>query len=117
MAIVFWQRLLGKTEIRPRSASAYIQQRLTSLSQASREAGINTADKQSVIIGIQGDVQSMAELKQINQEVLDQVTEIVFEVQRRWPTYQDDQTTVGTVVSGWMEYMQKMLLDVRERNM
>ena len=117
LAIVFWQRLLGKAETRPRSASAYIQQRLTSLSQASREAGINTADKQSVIIGIQGDVESMAELKQISQEVLDQVTEIVFEVQRRWPTYQDDQTTVGTVVSGWMEYMQKMLLDVRERNM
>lgn len=115
LALVFWQRLLGQTEIRARSPSAYIQQRLRSLAQASREAGINPSDKVSVTAGIEHDEKSLAELKQINQEALQQITETVFEVQRRWPTYQADLTPVGRVVSGWMEQMQRLLLQECER--
>jgi hypothetical protein len=55
LALVFWQRLLGSTQIRARSPSAYIQQRLNSLAQASREAGINPSDKVSVTAGIEDD--------------------------------------------------------------
>jgi HD domain len=115
LAFVFWQRLLGDIQIRPRSPSAYIQQRLQSLSQATREAGINTSDKASVTTGIGGDEKCLAELNQINQETLRQIRELVFEVQRRWPGYQTDMTDVGKVVSSWMEHMQGLLLDERER--
>jgi HD-GYP domain-containing protein (c-di-GMP phosphodiesterase class II) len=117
LALVFWQRLLGSTQIRARSPSAYIQQRLNSLAQASREAGINPSDKVSVTAGIEDDEKSLAELKQINQEALQQITETVFEVQRRWPTYQSDHTPVGKVVSAWMEQMQGLLLEERERKL
>lgn len=115
LALVFWKRLLGDTQIRARSPSAYIHQRLTSLSQASREAGINPSDKLSVTAGIEHDGKSLLELGQINQEALQQITETVFEVQRRWPTYQSDLTPVGKVVSGWMEQMQGLLLKECER--
>lgn len=115
LAIVFWQRLLGDTTVRPRSPSAYIQQRLNSLSQASREAGINPSDKGSVTAGIEHDEKSLVELNQINQEALRQVVETVFEVQRRWPAYQTDLTPVGRVVSDWMEQMQGLLLEQRVR--
>jgi HD-GYP domain-containing protein (c-di-GMP phosphodiesterase class II) len=117
LAIVYWQRLLGNTPVRPRSPSAYIQQRLNDLSLASREAGINPADKFSVTAGIEHDEKSLIELKQINQEALQQITEIVFEVQRRWPAYQADRTPVGMVVNGWMEHMQGLLLELRERKL
>jgi len=117
LAIVYWQRLLGETQVRPRSPSAYIQQRLHDLSLAAREAGINPADKFSVTAGIEHDEKSLVELKQINQEALQQITETVFEVQRRWPTYQSDHTPVGKVVSSWMEHMQGLLLEQRERKL
>jgi HD-GYP domain-containing protein (c-di-GMP phosphodiesterase class II) len=115
LAIVFWNRLLGDLQIRARSPSAYIQQRLGSLSQATREVGINTSDRSSVTKGIGGDEKCLAELNQINQETLRQIMEIVFEVQRRWPGYQSDMTDVGKVVNGWMEQMQGLLLQERER--
>lgn len=115
LALIFWKRLLGDTQIRPRSPSAYIQQRLTSLSQASREAGINPADKVSVTAGIEHNGKSLIELQQINQEALQQIMETVFEVQRRWPTYQSDETPVGKVVSGWMEHMQGLLLKQNQK--
>ncbi len=115
LAIVFWNRLLGDIQIRARSPSAYIQQRLNSLAKSTREAGINTADKTSVTDCLDGDEKCLAELNQINQETLRQITEIVFEVQRRWPTYQADPSPVGQVVSGWMEYMQDLLLEKQER--
>lgn len=115
LALVFWKRLLGDIQIRPRSPSAYIQQRLTSLSQAAREAGINPSDKVSVTAGIEDDGKSLLELKEINQEALQQVKETVFEVQRRWPAYQTDLSPVGKVVSGWMEQMQGLLLTESER--
>lgn len=117
LALVFWQRLLGDIQIRPRSPSAYIQQRLKSLSQATREAGINTSDRDSVTTGIGDDEKCLVDLNQINQETLRQIMEIVFEVQRRWPNYQTDVTGVGKVVSGWMEHMQGLLLDERERKL
>jgi HD-GYP domain-containing protein (c-di-GMP phosphodiesterase class II) len=114
MAIVYWQRLLGSTPIRARSPSAYIHQRLASLSQATREAGINTSNQTSVTDAIGGDAKCMVELDQINKETLRQIMEVVFEVQRRWPTYQSDMTDVGKVVSSWMEHMQGLLLEERE---
>lgn len=114
MAIVYWQRLLGNTPIRTRSPSAYIHQRLASLSQATREAGISTSNQTSVTEAIGGDAKCMVELDQINQETLRQIMEVIFEVQRRWPTYQADMTDVGKVVSSWMEHMQELLLDERE---
>lgn len=115
LAIDFWRRLLGDTQIRPRSPSAYINQRLNSVSRATREAGINTADKSSVTNNIGDDEKCLAELNQINQETLRQITEIVFEVQRRWPNYQEDVSAVGKVVNGWMEHMQDLLLEKQER--
>jgi len=115
IAIVYWQRLLGSTPIRARSPSAYIHQRLASLSQATREAGISTSNQTSVTDAIGGDAKCMEELDQINRETLRQIMEVVFEVQRRWPTYQADMTDVGKVVSSWMEHMQGLLLEVRER--
>lgn len=115
MAIVYWQRLLGNTPIRARSPSGYIQQRLASLSQATREAGISTSNQNSVTDAIGGDAKCMEELDQINKETLRQIMEVVFEVQRRWPTYQADMTDVGKVVSSWMEHMQGLLLEERER--
>ncbi len=114
LALVFWQRLLGDTPIRARSPSAYIHQRLASLSQATREAGINASDKASVTNAIGGDVKCMVELNQINRETLRQIMEVVFEVQRRWPTYQSDMTDIGKVVNSWMEHMQGLLLEERE---
>lgn len=116
LALVFWKRLLGDTQIRARSPSAYIHQRLNSLWQSTREAGINTSDQSSITTGIGGDEKCMAELSEINQETLRQILEIVFEVQRRWPTYREDHTDVGRVVSGWMEHMQGLLLEKRERS-
>ena len=115
MAIVYWQRLLGSTPIRARSPSGYIHQRLASLSQAIREAGISTSNQTSVTDAIVGDAKCMVELDQINKETLRQIIEIVFEVQRRWPAYQDDKTDVGKVVSSWMEHIQGLLLEERER--
>lgn len=117
LALLFWQKLLGDTQIRARSPSAYIHRRLNSLSQATREAGINTSDKASVVTNIAGDEKCLEELNQINQETLRQIMEIIFEVQRRWPTYQSDHTPVGKVVSGWMEYMQELLLEKQERKL
>lgn len=114
MAIVYWQRLLGTTPIRARSPSGYIHQRLSSLSQATREAGISTTNQNSVTDAIGGDEKCMVELDQINKETLRQITEVVFEVQRRWPTYKADMTDVGKVVSSWMEHMQELLLEERE---
>lgn len=114
MAVVYWQRLLGNTPIRTRSPSAYIHHRLASLSQARREAGINTSNQISVTDAIGGDAKCMVELDQINQETLRQILEVVFEVQRRWPTYQADMTDVGKVVSSWMEHIQGLLLEERE---
>jgi hypothetical protein len=115
LALVYWERLLGNTPIRARSPSAYIHQRLNSLSQATREAGINTSDKTSVTNAIGGDPKSMVELNQINKETLRQIMEIVFEVQRRWPAYKSDMTDIGKVVSSWIEHMQGLLLEERER--
>ena len=115
LALVYWQRMLGNIAIRPRSASAYIHKRLNSLLQATREAGINTLDKNSVTNAIGGDPKCMVELNQINKETLRQIMEIVFEVQRRWPTFQSDMTDVGKVVSSWMEHMQELLLEEREK--
>lgn len=115
LALEFWKQLVGELPVRPRSPSAYIDQRVKSLAQATREAGINTSDKSSVTNNIGDDEKCLAELNQINQETLRQITEIVFEVQRRWPKYQEDTSAVGKVVSGWMEYMQTLLLEKRER--
>jgi HD-GYP domain-containing protein (c-di-GMP phosphodiesterase class II) len=115
LALEFWRRLIGDLPVRPRSPSAYIQQRLSSLSKAMREVGIDIADSAGVIDSIGGDEASLAELYQVNQETLRQITETIFEVQRRWPHYQDDQTLVGQAVSGWMEYLQGLLLENRER--
>lgn len=106
--------MLGDIQIRPRSPSAYIQQRLNNLSHAAREAGINPADKGSVTAGIEHDQMGVIELDQINQEALRQITETLFEVQRRWPNFQSDMTPLGKVVSGWMEHMQGLLLEERE---
>ena len=117
MAIVYWQRLLGSMPIRTRSPSAYIHQRLASLSQATREAGISISDQNSVTDAIGGDAKCMEELDQINKETLRQITEVVFEVQRRWPSYQDDMTDVGKVVCSWMEHVQGLLLEERERKL
>lgn len=115
LAIMFWNRLLGDIQIRPRTPSAYIHRRLNSLSQATREVGINTADQGSVTAAIDGDEKCLAELNQINRETLRQITEIVFEVQRRWPLYKSDTTEVGGVVRSWMEHMQGLLLLEHER--
>ena len=115
LAIMFWNRLLGDIQIRPRTPSAYIHQRLNSLSQATREVGINTADQASVTAAIDGDEKCLAELNQINRETLRQITEIVFEVQRRWPLYKSDTTEVGGVVRSWMEHMQGLLLQECEK--
>jgi HD domain len=115
LAIMFWNRLLGDIQIRPRTPSAYIHQRLNSLSQATREVGINTADQDSVTAAIDGDEKCLAELNQINRETLRQITEIVFEVQRRWPLYKSDTTEVGGVVRSWMEHMQGLLLQECEK--
>lgn len=90
-------------------------QRLSVLNKATREVGINTSDNSGVIDGIGGDEACLAELHQVNLEVLRQITETIFEVQRRWPNYQDDQTLVGQAVSGWMQYMQGLLLENLER--
>lgn len=114
LALAFWRRLMGDAQIRPRSPSSYIQQRLDSLAHAAREAGINTADKGIVTAGIEDDRMGMIELDQINQGALRQITETLFEVQRRWPNYQADMTPIGKVVSGWMEHMQGLLLEERE---
>jgi len=110
MVLVFWKRLLGDIPIRPRSASAYINQRLNSLAQSSREAGINLEDKMGVTAAIESDKKCLAELNQINLETLRQMNEVVHEVQRRWPAYQADMTPIGKVVSGWMEHVQGLLL-------
>ena len=115
LAILFWNRLMGDLQIRPRTPSAYIHQRLNNLSQATREVGINTADQTSITTCIDGDEICLAELYQINRETLRQIKEIVFEVQRRWPGYQKDVTDVGKVVSSWMEHMQGLLLQECER--
>jgi hypothetical protein len=115
LAFVFWKRLLGNIQIRARSPSAYIHQRLSSLSQATREAGINTADQASITASIGEDEKCLAELNEINQETLSQILEVVFEVRRRWPLYREDNTDIGHVVSGWMEHMQGLLLEERER--
>lgn len=117
LALIFWQRLLGDIQVRARSPSAYINRRLNSLSQSTREVGISTTDRERVIADIGGDEKCLEELNQINQEALRQIVEIIFEVQRRWPTYQGDYTPVGKVVSGWMEYMQGLLLEKQERKM
>ena len=66
MAIVYWQRLLGTTPIRARSPSGYIHQRLSSLLQATREAGISMTNQNSVTDAIGGDEKCMVELDQIN---------------------------------------------------
>jgi hypothetical protein len=117
LVLTFWKRLLGDIPIRPRSPSAYIHQRLNSLAQASREAGINLADKADVTAAIEDDKKCLAELNQINLETLRQMHEIVFEVQRRWPTYQTDMTPIGKVVSGWMEHIQGLLLKQKYKNL
>jgi hypothetical protein len=88
---------------------------LSSLSQATREAGINTADQASITASIGEDEKCLAELNEINQETLSQILEVVFEVRRRWPLYREDNTDIGHVVSGWMEHMQGLLLEERER--
>lgn len=115
LALEFWKRLKGAEAVRPRSPSAYIQQRLQSLAQATREAGINITDASSVIAGVEGDEQCLQDLFQVNQETLSQIREVVFEVQRRWPKYYTDQTPIGKAVNGWMEYMQELLLHKKER--
>lgn len=117
LVLMLWKRLLGETPIRPRSASAYIHQRLNSLAQASREAGINLADKAGVTAAMQDDKKVLAELNQINRETLRQMHEIVFEVQRRWPTYKTDVTPIGKVVSGWMEHIQGLLLKQKYKDL
>jgi HD-GYP domain-containing protein (c-di-GMP phosphodiesterase class II) len=115
LAILFWNRLMGDLQMRPRTPSAYIHQRLNNLSQATREVGINTSDQTSVTNSIDGDEICLAELYQINRETLRQIKEIVFEVQRRWPSYQKDETDVGRVVSSWIGHMQGLLLQECER--
>jgi HD-GYP domain-containing protein (c-di-GMP phosphodiesterase class II) len=116
LVLQFWKRLLGEHAIRPRSPSAYIHQRLSSLAQASREAGVDLSDKVGMTDAIEDDKKCLAELNQINRETLSQISEIVFEVQRRWPTYQSDMTPVGKVVSGWMEHIQSLLHKQRYKN-
>lgn len=115
LVMEFWKRLKGAEPVRLRSPSAYIEQRLQSLAQATREAGINISNASSVIDGMQGDEQCLQDLFQINQETLAQIREVVFEVQRRWPKYYTDQTPIGKAVNGWMEYMQELLLHKKER--
>lgn len=114
LAFEFWRRLLGDIQIRPRSPSAYIHQQLESLLQATREVGINIADKTSVTRNIDGDENCLSELNQINLEILRQITEIVLEVQRRWPNFLEDCTEVGKIVKDWIEYMQSLLLVKRK---
>lgn len=115
LAIEFWKRLKGDIPIRLRSPSVYIQQRLLNVAQAAREAGINIANAVSVIEGLEGDESCLQDLYQVNLETLNELREIVFEVQRRWPQYPADLTAIGAAVNGWMEYMQELLLEKRER--
>lgn len=115
LALNYWQRLLDKTHASPRSAAAFIQQRLARLGLASRAAGINPADKRSLTAGIEQDEAGLAEVEQLSSEALQQVMETVFEVQRRWPAYQSDRSEQGEVVSGWMEHMEELLLSAEER--
>lgn len=115
LALEFWKRLIGDVSVRVRSPAAYVQQRLTSLSRAVHEVGINTADPEGVLASIDGDEICLAELHQVNLETLRQITETLFEVQRRWPDFQEDQTFAGQAVSGWMEHLQGMLLQKREQ--
>lgn len=116
LAFAFWKHLLGDVQIRARSPSAYIHQHLSSLSQATREVGINTLDKASIIDSLVDDKKSLDELEQINKETLRQIMEIAFEVQRRWPAYESDPTPVGKIVCRWMEGMQGLLLEKKGKN-
>ena len=115
LALNYWQRLLDKTHPAPRSAAAFIQQRLARLGFSSRAAGINPADKRSLTAGIEQDEASLAEVEQLSSEALQQVRETVFEVHRRWPDFQSDHGEQGDVVSGWMEHMEELLLSAEER--
>ncbi len=115
LALEFWSRLIGDLPPRPRSPSGYVQQRLASLGKATREAGIDVSDGGGVLKNLDGDEASLAELYQVNEETISQITETLFEVQRRWPNFQEDQTAVGKAVTGWMEYIQELLLEKRER--
>ncbi|MGV8933574.1 MAG: HD-GYP domain-containing protein [Gallionellaceae bacterium] len=110
LAFVFWKHLLGDEQIRARSPSSYIHLRLSSLAQATREVGINTLDKTSIIDSLLEDKKSLEELEQINKETLQQIKEVVYEVQRRWPAFTSDPTPVGKIVCVWMECMQGLLL-------
>jgi hypothetical protein len=110
LTFVFWKHLLGDEQIRARSPSAYIHQRLSSLAQSTREVGINTLDKTSIIDSLVDDKKSLGELEQINKETLQQIKEIVYEVERRWPAFIADPTPVGKIVCVWMECMHGLLL-------
>ncbi|HEU0187010.1 MAG TPA: HD domain-containing phosphohydrolase [Gallionellaceae bacterium] len=114
LAINYWQRLLDVTPP-PRGPAAFIQQRLGKLAFVTRAAGINPADKLSLTAGIEHDADSLAEVEQLSNEVLQQVREIMFEVQRRWPDFAADNSPVGEVVRGWMEHMGELLLTAEER--
>ena len=115
MSLEFWRRLTGDLQVRQRSPSGYIQQRLAGLTRAAHEAGVNPADGNGMLKNIEGDEACLAELYEVNQETLRQISETLFEVQRRWPNFQEDQTLVGKAVCGWMEYIQELLLEKRER--
>jgi HD-GYP domain-containing protein (c-di-GMP phosphodiesterase class II) len=115
LALNYWLRLLDKTAVAPRSAAAFIQQRLARLALVSRAAGINPADKRSLTAGIEEDAGSLLEVKQLSQEALQQIRETVYEVHRRWPDYPADSSEQGAVVQGWMEHMEELLLSAKER--
>lgn len=109
LAFNIWRDAQGKIKGDPHSAFAFIQQRLFSLSVALQDAGIDLHGKQFLSGNVEQDFHAMAELDQLTLEVIWQLRETQFTVQRRWPKYAADQSAPGLAVSGWVEPMEELL--------